>query len=80
MAVRGVSEADSKILPGPGRAIERVPAGVTAFIGRTLKGPVAKPVRIHGFAAFQQIFGGLWQPSSCPMPSSSSSTMAAVRR
>ncbi len=63
MAVRGVSEADSKILAGPGRAIERVPAGVTAFIGRTLKGPVASPVRIQGFAAFTQVFGGLWQPS-----------------
>jgi len=63
VAVRGVSEADSTILPGPGRAIERVPAGVTAFIGRALKGPVAAPVRIHGFAAFTQIFGGLWQPA-----------------
>jgi Bacteriophage tail sheath protein len=46
-----------------GRAIERVPAGVTAFVGRTLKGPVAMPVRIQGFAGYQQIFGGLWQPS-----------------
>jgi uncharacterized protein len=44
-------------------AIERVPAGVTAFVGRTLKGPVAMPVRIQGFAGYQQIFGGLWQPS-----------------
>jgi uncharacterized protein len=63
-AVRGVSEADSRILVGPGRAIERVAAGVTAFVGRTLRGPVAHPVRIGSFAAFQQIFGGLWQPSS----------------
>ena len=63
-AVRGVSEADSRILLGPGRAIERVAAGVTAFVGRTLRGPVAHPVRIGNFAAFQQIFGGLWQPSS----------------
>jgi uncharacterized protein len=62
--VRGVSEADSRIHPGPGRAIERVPAGVTAFVGRSLRGPVAKPVRIHSFAGFKQIFGGLWQPSS----------------
>ena len=64
MAVRGVSEAETRTLPGPGRAIERVPAGVTAFVGRTLKGPVAHPVAIRNFAAFQQIFGGLWQPSS----------------
>ncbi len=63
MAVRGVSEAESRILPGPGRAIERVPAGVTAFVGRTLKGPVAQPVGVRSFAAFQQVFGGLWQPS-----------------
>ncbi len=63
MAVRGVSEAETTTLPGPGRAIERVPAGVTAFIGRTLKGPVARPVAVRSVAAFQQIFGGLWQPS-----------------
>ncbi len=63
MTVRGVSEADPKIVLGPGRAIERVPAGVTAFVGRTLKGPVAEPVRLRNFVGFQQIFGGLWQPS-----------------
>ena len=63
MAVHGVSEADSKILLGPGSAIERIPAGVTAFVGRTLKGPVSQPISIRSFAGFQQIFGGLWQPS-----------------
>ena len=62
--MRGVSEPDPRKLPGPGRAIERVPTGVTAFVGRTLRGPVATPVRIHGFGDFKQIFGGLWQPSS----------------
>ncbi|MGC1459337.1 MAG: hypothetical protein WA825_13770, partial [Steroidobacteraceae bacterium] len=61
--MHGVSEADPKIVLGPGRAIERVPAGITAFVGRTLKGPVAKPVRIRNFTDYQQIFGGLWQPS-----------------
>ena len=64
MAVRGVSEAETGTFTGPGRAIERVPAGVTAFVGRTLKGPVAQSVAVRSFAAFQQIFGGLWQPSS----------------
>ncbi len=63
MTVRGVLEADPKIVLGPGRAIERAPAGITAFVGRTLKGPVAKPVRIRSFTDYQQIFGGLWQPS-----------------
>jgi uncharacterized protein len=37
---------------------------VTAFVGRTLKGPVGEPVRITDFAQFVQIFGGLWQPST----------------
>ena len=45
-------------------AIERVPTGITAFIGRTLKGPVNQPVAIAGFSDFQQKFGGLWQPST----------------
>jgi phage tail sheath protein FI len=45
-------------------AIERVPTGIAAFIGRTLKGPVNQAVPVAGFAEFQQIFGGLWQPST----------------
>jgi phage tail sheath protein FI len=45
-------------------AIQRVPTGVAAFIGRTLKGPVNQPVPVSSFAEFQQIFGGLWQPST----------------
>src|ERR1700686_166227 len=49
---------------GTDRAIARAPTGVTAFVGRTLKGPVNLPVAIASFADFQQIFGGLWQPST----------------
>ena len=45
-------------------AIERVPTGIAAFVGRTLKGPVHQPVPVASFAEFQQIFGGLWQPST----------------
>lgn len=45
-------------------AIARAPTGVTAFVGRTLKGPVDRPVRVASFAEYQQIFGGLWQPST----------------
>lgn len=37
---------------------------ITAFVGRALRGPVNTPVTIHGFADFQRVFGGLWQPSS----------------
>jgi phage tail sheath protein FI len=45
-------------------AIGRVPTGVAAFVGRTLKGPVNHPVPVASFAEFQQLFGGLWQPST----------------
>ena len=45
-------------------AIARLPTGITAFIGRTLKGPVHRAVPIASFAEFEQQFGGLWQPST----------------
>src|ERR1700742_695355 len=45
-------------------AIERVPTGIAAFVGRTLKGPVNQPVAVASFAEFQQVFGGLWQTST----------------
>jgi uncharacterized protein len=45
-------------------AIERVPTGITAFVGRTLKGPVSRPITVRSFSEFQQHFGGLWQPST----------------
>jgi hypothetical protein len=35
----------------------------TAFLGRTLRGPVNRPVLIESFTEFQHVFGGLWQPS-----------------
>jgi phage tail sheath protein FI len=44
-------------------AIERVPTGVAAFVGRTLKGPVNRPVAISSFSEYQHVFGGLWQPA-----------------
>ncbi len=46
------------------RAIERVPTAVTAFVGRTLKGPVNQVLSVGGFSEFQRHFGGLWQPST----------------
>jgi phage tail sheath protein FI len=45
-------------------AIARVPTGVVAFIGRTLKGPVNHPLTVTSFVEFQQQFGGLWQPAT----------------
>jgi uncharacterized protein len=46
------------------RAIEGVATGIAAFVGRTLKGPVARAVTVRSFVEFQQHFGGLWQPST----------------
>jgi uncharacterized protein len=43
--------------------IARTHAQRTAFVGRTLRGPLDTPVLVRSFADFQQIFGGLWQPS-----------------
>ena len=58
----------------PGVYIEEVPSGVrtitgvatsiTAFIGRTQRGPVNTAVRVQSFAEFVRLFGGLWQPST----------------
>jgi hypothetical protein len=61
------SAASGPELLQPGRtdhAIERVPTGVTAFIGRTLKGPVNQALPVRSFGEFQRYFGGLWQPST----------------
>jgi phage tail sheath protein FI len=48
---------------GPDQSISRLSTARTAFVGRTLRGPVNRPVFIKSFAEFQQVFGGLWQPS-----------------
>lgn len=45
------------------RTIARLSTARTAFVGRALRGPVNKPVLVRSFPEFQQIFGGLWQPS-----------------
>lgn len=43
--------------------IARASAQLTAFVGRTLRGPLNQPITVRSFADFQQHFGGLWQPS-----------------
>jgi phage tail sheath protein FI len=58
----------------PGVYIEEIPSGVrtivgvatsiSAFIGRTFKGPVNDPVRIQSYADFERSFGGLWVHST----------------
>jgi uncharacterized protein len=59
-AAPGVEPARSRTEP----IIARLPTAVTAFVGRTLKGPVQRPVAVSSFAEFQHVFGGLWQPST----------------
>lgn len=53
----------------PGVYIEEIPSGVrtitgvatsiTAFLGRTVKGPVDEPVTVNSFGDFERSFGGL---------------------
>lgn len=49
---------------GPDQSIPRLYAARTAFVGRTLRGPVNRPILLKSFTEFQHAFGGLWQPSS----------------
>lgn len=58
----------------PGVYIEEIPSGVrtitgvatsiTAFIGRTLRGPVNEAITINNFGDFERAFGGLWKEST----------------
>lgn len=45
------------------RTITGVGTSITAFVGRTLRGPVNSPVTINSYADFQRTFGGLWTES-----------------
>lgn len=65
----------------PGVYIEEIPSGVrtivgvatsiTAFLGRTVKGPVNEPVTVNSFGDFERRFGGLSVKGSttidCPL-------------
>ena len=57
----GIEIAESR---GSTRAIARTPTAIAAFVGRTLKGPLHRPVSVTSFAEYSQVFGGLWQPST----------------
>lgn len=50
-------------MPDAEQPIARNSAQRTAFVGRTLRGPINAPIVVRSFTDFQQIFGGLWQPS-----------------
>ena len=57
---RGLEQQEER---GPDRSIARLHTARTAFVGRTLRGPLNRPVLISSFVEFQHTFGGLWQPS-----------------
>ncbi len=60
----------------PGVYIQEVPTGshtivgvatsITAFIGRTLRGPINEPMITTSYADFEQTFGGSWTQSYLP--------------
>ena len=57
----------------PGVYVEEIPSGtrtltgvatsVTAFLGRTQRGPVSEPVIITSYRDFERVYGGLWLDS-----------------
>ncbi len=51
-------------LPSSVHPITGVATSITAFIGRTLRGPVNVPTTINSFGDFQRTFGGLWTRSA----------------
>ncbi|HET9694807.1 MAG TPA: hypothetical protein VFP48_10500 [Steroidobacteraceae bacterium] len=60
LALGGITVSEAA---GPDQPIVRLPTATTGFVGRALRGPIDHPVRVRSFAEFQQVFGGLWQPS-----------------
>ena len=51
-------------IPSGVRTITGVATGITAAIGRALRGPTDKAVSINSYADFERVFGGLWVESS----------------
>lgn len=51
-------------IPSGVRTITGVATSVTAFIGRTLRGPVNKATTILSYGDFERQFGGLWVDST----------------
>jgi phage tail sheath protein FI len=51
-------------VPSGVRAITGVATSITAFVGRTRRGPENDPKEVNGFTDFERIFGGLWSEST----------------
>lgn len=41
-----------------------MPTSITAFVGRTLRGPTDRPWLVHSLAEFTRLYGGLWTHST----------------
>src|SRR4051794_21402011 len=46
------------------RTITGVATSITAFVGRTRRGPTNDPTRVQSFGEFERAFGGLWTKST----------------
>src|SRR3954454_4202649 len=46
--------------------IPAVPTSITAFVGRTRRGPVDRPVAVGSYAEFESVYGGPWDGSALP--------------
>jgi phage tail sheath protein FI len=51
-------------MPSGARTISGVATSIAAFVGRTWRGPVGKPVDLFSYADYEREFGGLWRGSS----------------
>ena len=51
-------------VPSGVRPIEGVATSITAFLGRTLRGPIDAPGTAKSWADFERVHGGLWKAST----------------
>jgi phage tail sheath protein FI len=51
-------------VPSSVRTISGVATSITAFVGRALRGPIDKPLRISSWGDFERKYGGLWRDST----------------
>jgi phage tail sheath protein FI len=51
-------------IPSGVQTIPGVPTSITAFVGRTWRGPLDEPVHLKSFADYERRFGGLWREST----------------
>ena len=51
-------------IPSGVHTIEGVPTSITAFVGRTWRGPPDEAVLLTAFADYERQFGGLWREST----------------